>query len=480
MDAPDGDQSAQAVHALPADHTPCAVAAVEGRVQAGAADVSLLKAPTMLRQRLASGFGQSLVVFAVKGGAGAASLLVFACVARMCGAEEFGRFGLLFSAAMFVASFAALGQQALLVKEAPKLRLQHDAAGERALYRFSILVTAIGALIGFVALVAWGRAAGGLVLPSVAAAALSVLFAISQTTLGILRVNDRLLLGIATRDLAWRLLALVGLVVVWRVGGASQSAGSMLLVVAAALLLAVLPHWQVIRRRLGELAHGARDASAHPRTWFGATAGLAVVGMIAGADQTLFTVALGRLESPVGVGAFFASVKVVEVVNLFMVSVALTVAPALSRAVALGDRAVLQVECRKAAGSLFLPVVAACLVLTVGAPLILGVFDTSFSSEANVLRILAAAMLVNALTGATGLLMQLAGMHWRLVVFQGGAILAVLACLPMLVGRFGVEGAALAYLASKVLWNVLALVAIRKRLGIDPSCLSLMPGRAVA
>lgn len=65
-------------------------------------------------------------------------------------------------------------------------------------------------------------------------------------------------------------------------------------------------------------------------------------------------------------------------------------------------------------------------------------------------------------------------MHWWQIIFQGGSLLISIVLLPVFAYFMGVVGAALSFVLAKVVWNVLAVIAIRRRLGVDPTVFSLM------
>lgn len=109
------------------------------------------------------------------------------------------------------------------------------------------------------------------------------------------------------------------------------------------------------------------------------------------------------------VGAFFAALKTAELINLFLMTVSLVVAPRLSRAVAEKRPENLQLECNAAIVLLGIPTVVASVIVLAFSPYFMLVFDASFVEHENLLRVLVLGMLVNALSGSTGLLFQLGG-----------------------------------------------------------------------
>lgn len=96
------------------------------------------------------------------------------------------------------------------------------------------------------------------------------------------------------------------------------------------------------------------------------------------------------------------------------------------------------------------------LLLVVAPEAVLGVFGPEYVQAATALRIIAVGMLVSALAGSVGVLLQMTG---RQVAYQyiSVAVLATSVVLSyVLIPRFGINGAAVATSASLVLFNVVA------------------------
>jgi O-antigen/teichoic acid export membrane protein len=164
----------------------------------------------------------------------------------------------------------------------------------------------------------------------------------------------------------------------------------------------------------------------------------------------------------------------VEIINLLLMSVALVIGPRIARQVAARNPRSTQAVCNLAIIIQGVPAAFACAVVLLIAPRLLGLFDPSFVQYSGVLQILAIGVLINALAGPTVLMLQLADLHWRQVALQGGSLTLALAALPLLTSYYGLVGAAVAWVVSKVLWNLAAIIACRSRLGVDPSILGLV------
>jgi O-antigen/teichoic acid export membrane protein len=106
--------------------------------------------------------------------------------------------------------------------------------------------------------------------------------------------------------------------------------------------------------------------------------------------------------------------------------------------------------------------------LAVLAPVFMSIFGPHYNAGATALTILALAGLVNFATGNVTLLLLMAGgSGWNM--FNAAASLATNVALNLvLIPRYGIEGAAIAWAASIVLQNALALAQVRLALGFHP------------
>ncbi len=420
---------------------------------------------------------QSALSFGLKIGAGLAAYAFFALLARLLSTEDFGRFSVLFSLALLLGIGGSLGQQVFLVREVPRQREKGAPAAESGVYAFSLRLVLVGAPVAaalFVLLAHW--LVPGLSGATLAAgAALVALYAVSQMTFGMLRVQEATLTALFTRDLLWRLLAmpLAALLALWL-------AGPLVGLAALALVLVPVIAWHGVLAWRHVRGQRPGPGPRLPRDWLNASAGLGLIGVISSADFYVYTVFTGWLVSVGEAGVFFAALKTAELLNTFLMAVTLVVAPRLSALIASGAREALQRQCNLALVLQSVPLLLSVLLLLPLSQLVLSLFDPAFGAWWPLLWCLMLIMVLNALTGATVLLMQMGGMHWQQVALQGGFLLASLACLPWLAAAWGVYGVALAFGMSKLAWNLVAIVLIRRNLGVDPSVAGLARGGGLA
>lgn len=417
---------------------------------------------------------QSLLAFAIKIGAGFFSYLLFVVAARIMTPTDFGIFSVIFSLVMIFGIFGNFGQQIFIVKEIPKEISSGDLNGAAGVYIFSLIGTTIVSIISAVLMYVlvsfiYPEFQKSLV---IASAVLCILYSISQTTMGMLRIQDKVIYGIISRDLIWRVVSVISLIgYSWFVSNDALNAAINILSIS--LFFVVVHHIIKIWRDVSA-NYIFESAIFKNKQWISTSTGLMFVAVISGIDLYIYTIFVERYLSPIEAGVFFASMKTVELMNLFLMAVTLVIAPKLSKLISKGDYESLQKECNSSTIIQGIPALIAALIVVSISDYLLNFFNESFSSYSLVLDLLTLGVLFNALTGATVLLMQLTGQYWKQMIYQGGILLISVLSLVYLLPEYGVIGAAYAYVFSKIVWNILAIIAIKNKTGVDPSVFGLI------
>ena len=413
---------------------------------------------------------QSGISFLVKIGSGFAAYVLFAVISRNISPAEFGEFSILFSLSILIGTGGSVGLQMFIIREIPRQRVAQDKKRERAVYRFarnvlfaSIPITATIYLITSNILIDtknWGA--------MIAGSFVAILFATSQATFGILRVHNFTIFAVLTRDLLWRIIALLFvLALAHKISGPQIGVYAL----AFALMPIVILHIAIIVRTTNGISKVALIKPAEK--WLSSALGMGLVGIISSADFYIYTILLGLLLSTQEAGVFFASLKTAELLNMFLMAVTLVISPKLSHYVASNNQEKLQQYSNLGILIQTVPLLLSIALLLPLSKTILHLFDPSFAKYWPLLWSLALIMLFNALTGATVLLMQIGGMHWLQVFLQGGSLLLSIGLLPLFTYNLGVYGAVASFAISKLLWNIFAIHLIRKKLKIDPSIVGL-------
>ena len=189
---------------------------------------------------------------------------------------------------------------------------------------------------------------------------------------------------------------------------------------------------------------------------------------------------LSHLRDASEVGIYGAASRAVMIGTFALQAIRLAIAPQISRLLARGDRDQAQTVYQTATWWLIVVSWPLFLTLAIFGPALLGVFGPGFDQGATALAILSFAMLVNLGTGNVTVVLLMGGKSsWNLLNT------AVALCLNVglnlvLIPRFGMEGAAIAWAVSIVVDNLMALTEVWLFLGMRPFGRGYLPAVTAA
>ena len=183
-------------------------------------------------------------------------------------------------------------------------------------------------------------------------------------------------------------------------------------------------------------------------------------------------VMLGALRGAEVVGIYRAATRGAQLVVFILGAANMVLQPTIAKLYAVRDMQRLQRVATQSARVVLFVSVPIAIVLIVFGRWILLIFGQEFTNGATALAILSLGQLVNAAMGSVGLLLNMTG-HDRDTA-KGVGIAAVLnvALNAILIPLWGIEGAATATATSLIVWNIILLVRVRKKLGINPTAFS--------
>jgi O-antigen/teichoic acid export membrane protein len=240
------------------------------------------------------------------------------------------------------------------------------------------------------------------------------------------------------------------------------------------LVLGALTYWQFthIRKNMksqlqpsATRAHFSEIRSSLLPLW----ASSVVFAMIQQFDVVVVGSLLGNAEA----GAYFAAQKTAALLSLVLIAAGLVAAPSMSGLYHAGKLDELQRLCRSMAGAIVVVTAVGFGMLALIGKFLLGLFDANFVSAYPILLIVAVGTMIDAVSGPNAYLMQMTKYETHYLRIMAVCYVAVLAAQLFLVPRWGGIGAAIASSGGVVLWNVWAIIILRKDAGLDPSLLSL-------
>lgn len=198
--------------------------------------------------------------------------------------------------------------------------------------------------------------------------------------------------------------------------------------------------------------------------------------LVAGFVQLLADIDIimvGALLGTIPAGIYGAATRIAAFVALGLHSVNTIIAPLISQYHTEGDIGKLQ---RLASSSCLIVssiTAAGALCLVVFGEFALSLFGDAFSAGFAALLILALGQLVNAITGSGGQFINLTGHQKVSIPVLGGSVILNVTLNAILIPVLHILGAAVSTAITVSILNIVMMLLVKKRLGIDPSILSV-------
>lgn len=420
---------------------------------------------------------KSLEVFAIKIASAGLAFVMFAALARAMDVESYGAFATVFSLASLCSDFGSFGQRANVIRYAAQYDEQGAPKLRRGAVRFGYGVVGLGTLL--TALAAFGVALlfiDASITPAALAGVIVLALSLGLTDFQsrALRVFASAWLALAPRDIIWRAgICAVALFIAFQYGRLAGTAPFWIWGMGLTLLLAGLAQWLIYEIRFPKTSfRGSSEYAMGP--WVRTAGGPWLSLIFTRASVDIAVIIVGQQLELAQAGAFFAALRVAQLLNLFMLAIEVILLPAVSRAIANDDWGQVQRLCKLTAvmgGGFGL---LGGLVFLLGGKLLLGVFGPETVQAYPALMVLTLGFVVNTLAGPTAPVMLMSGNGTVLAGFQLiGAVLG-LGLMPLATATYGMEGAAACLASSMAFWNLCAWAFARWRLGVDPTIFSLV------
>jgi O-antigen/teichoic acid export membrane protein len=406
-------------------------------------------------------------------GAGLSSLM-FLALARAMPADAYGQFGFAFSFATFLAVVGSLGMGTLVLRQVPMYLENQQKEHLAGFVQYSFGLVAAGCVLAGIlmvlALIAWpGIKYEGYIL---ATAILTPVLGLSEYFASLQRSLGYVTIALAPKEIFWRLsVILLGLAVAIHWLPPLSSAAAIYCCAGSLAFLVFAQAGAVRTTRIGlpkTLEHWDTPL------WRKSIPNLWGTSIIVSAAPNITVIVLGFVFTPAETGAFFAAMKIATILNLVLLSSNVVSAPMLARQFHRGDHEEAQRICRLIAIGVGVPTLLVFAVILVFGREVLALFSTTFASAYPVLVVLSLGYAFNALSGPTGVIMNMSGhdrKFLRIVVVTNAASIAALPVMAALAGQIG-AAACLSF--SLCAWNFWVWAWSRKHLKVDTSFLSLI------
>jgi O-antigen/teichoic acid export membrane protein len=197
---------------------------------------------------------------------------------------------------------------------------------------------------------------------------------------------------------------------------------------------------------------------------------MSVTGLVLNRADILI---LGAKVKSAYVGFYYAAVQIAALSSFGLNAVNTILAPQIAETYSAGDLQKLKTMVRRAARIIFLSTLFLVLLNASFGYWVLGLFGPEFTQKAYLpLLILIGGSFFNALCGPCGFLLTMTRYeHDALFIFGMGAVLNVVLSW-VLIGPWGLLGASVANTTALTVWNIAAVLQVRKRLGVNSTIFS--------
>ncbi len=210
------------------------------------------------------------------------------------------------------------------------------------------------------------------------------------------------------------------------------------------------------------------------RTWLNIAIPLLLMSGLSAIHAQASIILLGILGSEKLVGIYFVSYRLATMVTFILIAANTALAPIIARLYAEGDLERLQHVITKSVRILLLVSLPLALAFILEGHWFLLLFGPEFTQGRVALAILCLGQIVNIASGSVGFLLIMTGHERQAALGLAISVLANIVLNVTLIPVWGLKGAACATAISMLIWNVLLVVMVHKRLGIHPTVLGVI------
>ena len=408
----------------------------------------------------------------LKVASGGVAFAMFSLAARNMSSDDFGNLAMWLSVAQIGCVIGLFGQEMLIVRSLNEYSVASRPRQIKGILLFSGGVALVVSILASIAAVCFARLARH-DSPALIVAVALFMMTTAAIMLGsqIARSVVSILMGEGSRDLFWRLLVVIVLLVTL-LTRRGISPEEFLYVCATAMALGLIVQAIGIWRALsGEIRRA--PPAFETRRWMGASVRFWLSSILEASSQYFDVVVVYWLLDPAAAGIYFAASRLA---NLFAMLLSALNSFAFRRLPGLyftGARAEMERSLMLIAEVSAICVAIGLLIFGLGSTELLGLFGGSFVTHKWTLIVLAIGTAVQVAGGPAAAILLLTGHEGSYIPVLGGNVALRLLGFAVLIPRFGVLGAAIACTVSLVIATLVLNGLCRHRTGLDPSILIL-------
>jgi O-antigen/teichoic acid export membrane protein len=178
------------------------------------------------------------------------------------------------------------------------------------------------------------------------------------------------------------------------------------------------------------------------------------------------TLMLGYFNTTTDVGIYNVVIKIARIAIIVLTSVNLVLAPKISELYSNSETEKLKILIKKVNKIIFIFTIPVVIIILVANKFVLSLFGDEFVVGSTALVIIMISQCFNAMTGSVGQVLNMTGYHKKLRDFTIVSAVLNLILNFILIPIYGIIGAAIATGISSLALNIMAVIFVKKRLGI--------------
>ena len=431
------------------------------------------KGDTITSSKLFKGSAGIIVLRVISGGL---SFVISLILARLLGAKGYGIYAYSLAWIGFLFVPAVLGFDRLLVRDISVYKTRSDWSLMRGLIQFSQQASASFSLIivGVAVFISMGLGINSdpifmhtfffalILLP------LSVLITLKQS---ILRGLEKVILGHVPEMLIKPFLLFVCLLLIYIFGFKENLSPRIAIAftIFASLISFCVIH-TILKRELPNQIHHTSPVY-NIKQWIKSALPLSLIGGLLVINSQTDIIMLGAIKGAKMAGIYSIANAFSGLITFILISVNAALAPLIASLYAEGNMLQLQHKVTISARLIILLSLPIGIILIFFGKVFLSIYGADFIGGLSSLRILCIGQLVNASAGSVGLLLIMTGYEMDSAWGIGFGAVSNVIFNFLLIPSFGIEGAAVATASSMVMWNIILIWLVWKRLGIYSTAL---------
>lgn len=399
-------------------------------------------------------------------------------LSRSLGASGYGTYAWALAWAVLLQLVGSLGLDSLTLREFAAQQATSAWSSMRGLLQFGpAVVLVVSLVITFAAIVAGFAFIGPAQRPAFLIAVSTVpVLALSTLREGGLNGLGRVVTSRIPEDLLRPTSFIILLIIAWHLGSIEKSPASAMICQGISVLFALVIGWVLLSKALPREVFSSKPKTA-VGSWIRQALPLMLIRGIFTLLGQIDVILVGILRGPTQVALYATATRLASVVGIAEFSVNAAFLPVASRMFAVGNIERLRTGAPLVAlgGVILSAILAAPFIIF--APYLVNIFGKAFSGDAFAVRVLCLSFVVSAIGGQNAGLLTMTR-HGRQVVIGNGLALAANVALNLaLIPLYGARGAAVAWLLTTIVSNIILSYLMKRVLGMTATPLSLIPIR---